>query len=369
MHLKRVVVTGGGTAGHVVPTIPVMEELMRHGCRVDFIGGDSGPERGLLAALPISYHAVSTGKLRRYFSLANLADCLRIPVGICQAAWLLWRIRPDVVFSKGGFASFPAVVGAWLNRIPVVAHESDLTPGLANRLARPFRSALCVNFEPSAAVARGRRTVVTGTPLRRALTEGDAVRGRKLLGLGHAPSQEQAPKVLLIVGGSLGAAKLNDVVRDALEMLLRRWIVVHVCGPGRLASALAKTPGYLQYEYIDDGWGDVIAAADLVVSRAGANALYEWLALAKPHLLVPLPRTASRGDQIENAAFAASNGWSSVVPEHELNSSTLVAGIAKLADQSAAVRKRLATFQGRDSIALIINELERAAVSRRRSAG
>lgn len=361
MPLKRVAVTGGGTAGHVVPAIPIMEELLRRRCQVDFIGSRAGIERRLLAALSIRYHAVSVGKLRRYFSLANLVDCLRIPIGIGQAAWLLWRIRPDVVFSKGGFVSFPAVIGAWLNRIPVVAHESDLTPGLANRLAKPFIDTLCVNFEPTAALPSDKRTVVTGTPLRHALSAGDAQRGCELLGIDAPPPR----KILLIVGGSLGAAKLNEVVRSALDALLQNWIVVHVCGPGRLEPELAQTPGYLQHEYIDDGWGDVIAAADMVVSRAGANALYEWLALAKPHLLVPLPRTASRGDQIENAAFAASKGWSAVIPEQELDAASLLAGVAQLAEQSAARRKHLATFRERDSTALILAELERAAMLRR----
>lgn len=360
MHLDRVTVTGGGSAGHVVPAIPVIEELLQRGCRVDFIGGRAGPERGLLATLAIRYHAVVVGKLRRYFSLANFLDCVRIPIGILQATWLLRRIRPDVVFSKGGFASFPAVVGAWLNRIPVVAHESDLTPGLANRLAKPFTSALCVNFEPTATVA-SKRTIVTGTPLRPALANGDAKLGRERLGIEPAGERE----ILLIVGGSLGAAKLNEIVRDALQALLQRWIVVHVCGPGRIEQALAEKPGYRQYEYIDDGWGDVIAAADVVVSRAGANALYEWLALAKPHLLVPLPRTASRGDQIENAAFAASKGWSLVIADDELDAAGLQAGIAKLADQSAAIKERLAAFRERDSTALIIAELERAVALRR----
>ena len=364
MHLDRVTVTGGGSAGHVVPAIPVIEELLRRGCQVDFIGGRAGPERALLSALAIRYHAVVSGKLRRYFSLANLLDCARIPIGILQATWLLWRIRPDAVFSKGGFASFPAVVGAWLNRIPVVAHESDLTPGLANRLAKPFTSALCVNFEPTAAVA-SKRTVVTGTPLRAALAQGDAERGRALIGVEAADERE----ILLVVGGSLGAAKLNEIVRGALDGLLRRWIVVHVCGPGRLAHELANTPGYRQYEYINDGWGDVIAAADAVVSRAGANALYEWLVLAKPHLLVPLPRAASRGDQIENAAFAASKGWSLVIPEEQLDAASLRAGVAKLADQSAAIAERLATFRERDSTALIIAELERAVAARRAGHG
>ncbi len=356
-------VTGGGTAGHVVPAIPVMLRLREGGCRVAFVGGVVGPERELVTALAIPYHAVQSGKLRRYFSLRNVTDCFRIVAGVWQAWRLLARLRPQVVFSKGGFVSFPCVVGAWLNRIPVVAHESDLSPGLANRLAKPFIASLCVNF-PATAVGRDDRVLVTGTPLRRELLAGDARRGRVSLGIDATAREDK--RVLLVVGGSLGAATLNQVVREALDELLLEHVVVHICGSGKTASELADKPGYVQREYVNEGWGDIIAAADLVVSRAGANALYEWLSLGKPHLLVPLPASASRGDQIENAAYAADNGWSLVIAEHELNATTLVAGIAKLAALSPDIRRRLKTFTSRDSTALIVRELERAAVVKQR---
>ncbi len=359
MSLKCVAVTGGGTAGHVLPAVPVMERLLAQGCAVHFVGSASGLERSLLQGLPVAYHAVQSGKLRRYFSMRNLVDVGRVPVGVVQAWRLLRRIGPQVVFSKGGFAAFPAVLGAWLNRIPVVAHESDLTPGLANRLSMPFAASLCVNFEATAARAtrrKGQRTVATGTPLRQELAAGCARRGRRRLGI------ERAGKpVLLVVGGSSGAASLNAVVRSALGGLLERYVVVHVCGPGQASAEHEATPGYVQREYVREGWGDAIAAADLVVSRAGANALCEWLALGKPHLLVPLPRTASRGDQIENAAFAAGKGWSQVLAEEALCAETLLAELARLADQAAAVRRRLGAFASRDSAGLIVRELERAA--------
>ena len=362
MPLSRVAMTGGGTAGHVVPAIPIMQVLLKEGCEVCFIGGRSGPERELVAPLGVPFHAVCTGKLRRYFSLKNLLDALRIPVGIGQAWWLLRRVRPQVVFSKGGFASFPAVVGAWLNGVPVVAHESDLTPGLANRLSAPFIRTLCVNFDlAEGESASGKRIVLTGTPVREELFDGDSVRGRALLGFDE--SGDSAKPVLLVVGGSLGATALNAIVRGALERLLACWRVVHVCGPGNLDAKLDATPGYVQREYVRDEWGDVIAAADVVVSRAGANALYEWLALGKPHLLVPLPTTASRGDQIENAAYAEAQGWSMVIPEHELNSQTLAEGVAKLAALAPDIARRLETFRTRDSVAIIVRELERAAGS------
>ena len=353
-------VTGGGTGGHVLPALPVVEALLARGVDVHFVGGRSGFEERLVTPLnaphseaKLIYHGIATGKLRRYFSLANLADAFRVPLGVWQAWRLIGRVRPDVVFSKGGFVSFPVVFGAWLRRVPVVAHESDLTPGLANRLAAPFVHSLCVNFD--AHKAQHRRVVVTGTPLRAELRQGDAGRGRQALGVaGDKP-------LLLVVGGSLGATRLNEVVREALDALLARYALVHVCGPGKVDSAHADTPGYTQLEYVDAGWGDIIAAADLVVSRAGAGALYEWCALAKPHLLVPLPKAASRGDQIENAAFAKARGWSLVLAEEALSAVTLVDSVAMLAAEASRIRERLTTFQARDSVALIIHELERAA--------
>lgn len=356
MSLARVAITGGGTAGHVLPAIPVMERLLAQGCEVHFIGSASGLEQRLVDGLAVTYHAVRSGKLRRYFSVQNLLDAGRVLLGVAQAWRLLRRIRPQVVFSKGGFVAFPAVLGAWLNGIPVVAHESDLTPGLANRLSMPFAASLCVSFEPTAGPATSERVVVTGMPLRQELLAGEAAQGRALLGIdvGDKP-------VLLVVGGSSGATALNGVLRSALTKLLERYCVVHVCGPGQLDPALCRQPGYVQREYVRRGWGHVIAAADLVISRAGATALWEWVALAKPHLLVPLPRTASRGDQIENAAFAASRGWSLVVAEDELNATTLVAEVAKLRDLAPAIRTRLRTLAQHDSAALIVAQLERAA--------
>ena len=351
--LKTVVVTGGGTAGHVVPALPVVESLLATGTEVHFVGSKAGLEESLVAPLGIAYHGIATGKLRRYFSVENLLDALRIPLGVWQAWRLIRRLRPDVVFSKGGFVSFPAVVGAWLNRVAVVAHESDLTPGLANRLAQPFVKSLCVNFEATAAGVR--RVVTTGTPIRQALLEGDAQRGRSRLGVTRDRS------MLLVVGGSLGAARLNDVVRASLDALLEDYAVVHICGAGKLDESLADRRGYVQREFVSDGWGDIIAAADLVVSRAGANALYEWLVLGKPHLLVPLPRSASRGDQIENAAHAQAKGWSLVLSEHKLDAATLISGVAELASRSGEIRQRLQAFNARDSVALIVDELVRAA--------
>ena len=351
--LRCVVVTGGGTAGHTVPTLPVIEHLMAQGCDVHFVGSHSGLEERLVAPLGVTYHGVSTGKLRRYFSLANLTDLARIPLGVVQAWFLLGRIRPQVVFAKGGFVSFAAAVAGWLRGVPLVTHESDLTPGLANRLVAPLARTICVNFDETADALAN--TVATGTPLRKALANGDAAKGRAMLGL------VREKPVMLVVGGSLGATALNAVVRESLDALLARYVVVHVCGPGRLDASLHGREGYVQREYIDEGWGDVIAAADFVVSRAGANALYEWLALGKPHLLVPLPRSASRGDQIENAEYARARGLSLVIEQEQLTPASLLKGVTCLTESLPIWRQRLAGFTHRDSVGLIVAELERAA--------
>lgn len=349
--MSHVLLTGGGTAGHVVPTFPVIDELRRRGLRTSFVGSTSGLEERLLEPLGVDYHGIAAGKLRRYLSLENVLDVFRVAAGVWQAYWLLRRIRPQVVFSKGGFVSFPVVLAAWLHRIPVVAHESDLTAGLANRLAMPFVKTLCINFPATPAGKFRGRVVHTGTPLRAALVHGDAERGRGALGA------QAGDRILLVTGGSLGADVLNETVRAALADLTREFLVVHVCGPGKLAEV--THPRYRQLEYVTDGWGDILAAADLVVSRAGANTLYELLALHKPNLLVPLSRGASRGDQIENATYAAGLGYSRVLDEEALTARTLLAEVQALDDGAAAMRERLATFTAPDAVELICAELER----------
>ncbi len=350
---RRAAITGGGSAGHVIPALPVIEALQAKGWEVSFIGSDSGLEERLVGPLGVRFFSVRTGKLRRYFSWANLTDAMRIPIGILQAFAILGRIKPDVVFSKGGFVAFPVVFAAWLRRIPVVAHESDLTPGLANRLSLPFVATLCVSFEETRASTR--RVVHSGTPIRDALLNANAERGIDAAGLpGHRP-------LLVVVGGSLGAQRLNEVTRAALPGLTETFEVLHVCGAGHLDPGLANTPGYAQREFVSDGWGDILATATVVVSRSGANALHELLALRKPNVLVPLPTTASRGDQIENAAYAAERGFSTVLPEADLTPETLVATARDVFDTLEAWRARLAQFRSPDATGVIVAELDAAA--------
>lgn len=344
--------TGGGTAGHVIPAIPVMRALRASGVEIGFVGSRSGLEEDLLREEDLQYFGIASGKLRRYFSLENLVDAFRVLLGIFNACVVVARFRPDAVFSKGGFVSFPVVLAAWLWRVPVIAHESDLTPGLANRLALPFIRCLCVNFPVTESSLSGRfkgRIVHTGTPVRPVLLDGDGARGRQWLNIA------EGEPILLVTGGSLGADALNTVVREALGELTGEWQVVHVCGPGKLSAE--RNERYQQFEYVREQWGDVLAAADLVVSRAGANTLYELLALRKPNLLVPLSQKASRGDQIENADYARELGYSEVIAEEALTSETLVRSVADLRPKLAEITRRLEGFQVPDSVALLAAEI------------
>ncbi|MFP6817334.1 MAG: undecaprenyldiphospho-muramoylpentapeptide beta-N-acetylglucosaminyltransferase [Pseudomonadales bacterium] len=349
--MSHVVFTGGGSAGHVVPCFELIQALRRRGVGISFVGSNSGMEEALLAWLNVDYYGISTGKLRRYLSANNLLDAFKVLGGIWQAYRLLGRLQPDVVFSKGGFVSFPVVFSAWLKSIPVVAHESDLTPGLANRLAMPFVKTLCINFSVTPTGSFGGRVIHTGTPLRESLTRGDASAGRRALEVANDD------RILLITGGSLGADVLNEVVYQALSRLTAEYVVVHVCGPGKTTAV--ENPRYRQFEYVGEGWGDILAAADLVVSRAGANTLYELLALGKPNLLVPLSHHASRGDQVENATYAGGLGYSQVLDEDALSSESLVAQIKALDGELFQARERLALFVVPDSVGLICSELER----------
>ena len=345
-------VTGGGTAGHVIPSIPIIQRLLDDGLEVSFVGSTSGLEELLIEGLDIPFYGITTGKLRRYFSLENLVDGFRVFKGISQAFSLIRRVKPVVVFSKGGYVAFPVVFAAWLNRVPVVAHESDLTPGLANRLCLPFIKSLCLNF-PETSV-RTRNVLVTGTAVRPDLLNGDAERGRKWLA---APPDS---RILVVVGGSLGAAAINTVVRESLARLCESYFVVHVCGANQVDNAYDR-PNYAQYEYVSEEWGDVLAAADLVISRSGANALYELLALKKVNILIPLSRRASRGDQIENATMAERRGWSFVVPEETLNSVSLLNAVEFVERDRDYWLTNLQTFEAKDSVTLIYEELARVA--------
>ena len=354
--MKRIVLTGGGTLGHVTPHLALIPHLQEAGYEIHYIGTENGMEAPKMRAVPgISYHAVKSGKLRRYHSWRNFTDPLRVIAGAFQSARLMGRIRPDVVFSKGGFVAVPVVFGAWLHRIPVLCHESDLTPGLANKLCRPFAKRFATTF-PECAEALGKKAEMTGTPLRPELFSGSREKGLQLLGFsGSKP-------VLLMMGGSSGAQSVNECLRKALPALTGSFDIAHLCGKGNLDPGLDSVPGYRQIEFLDAGLPDVFACTDMVLSRAGANALCEFQALGRPMLLIPYPKGASRGDQILNAESLAKRGLCRVLPQEDMNPETLADRIrATWADRNALTEalKNAPPADGTKRVLELIEEIQR----------
>lgn len=321
----NIVFTGGGTAGHVTPNLALMQAAENEGWRIYYIGSKNSVEQSMMLACNTPFYAIQSGKLRRYFSWKNFFDPFKILLGIGQAYRLLQKLETDVVFSKGGFVAFPVVVAAWLNKIPVVAHESDMSPGLANRLSFPFVDKICVTFAAAKQHFKQKNRVeVTGTPIRKELFDGSKQKGLEQCGF-----NDKKP-CLLVMGGSQGASTLNKALRDALAVLNVSYHVIHLCGKGKVDPLLTNNADYCQFEYADAELPDLFAAADLVVSRAGANSLYEILALQKPHVLVPLSAKVSRGDQIQNARFFNQQGISAVIDDDALTAESLITAIQRV---------------------------------------
>ena len=351
---KKIVLTGGGTAGHVTPNIALLPSLKAAGYEIWYIGSYNGIEERLIKEQNIPYYGIDSGKLRRYFDWKNFSDPLRVIHGYAQAKKILSRLKPDVVFSKGGFVAVPVVFGAWLHRIPVLCHESDLTPGLANKLCKPFASRFATTF-PECAEALGKKAEMTGTPLRPELFTGSREKGLELLGFdGSRP-------VLLMMGGSSGAQSVNACLREALPKLTE-FDIAHICGKGNLDPMLNNTPGYKQIEFLDAELPDVLACTDMVLSRAGANALCEFQALGRPMLLIPYPKGASRGDQILNAKSLAKRGLCRVLMQEDMTVDTLVEGIQTTwadRDQLTEALRNAPPADGTERVLQMIEEIQK----------
>lgn len=353
--MKHIVLTGGGTAGHVTPNLALIPHLLERGYQVSYIGSRQGIEKQLIEDTGIPYYGISTGKLRRYFDLKNLSDPFRVVHGIGQARRLMKQLKPDVVFSKGGFVAVPVVLAAGRKKIPVITHESDMTPGLANRICFPYATRVCCNFPETKAQLPENKGVVTGTPIRPELLRGSAEAGRAFCGF-----PDDKP-VLMIMGGSQGSVNVNRFVREALPELREDFRVVHLCGKGNRDRSLEGTEGYVQYEYIKEQLPDLFAMADVVISRAGANAICEISALAKPNLLIPLSANASRGDQILNARSFEKQGYSKVLEEEEITRDTLVAAVRELYRDRDRYAEAMRNGGHTDSIGIILQLIEEAA--------
>ena len=354
--MKRIVLTGGGTAGHVTPNIALLPKLQELGYDVHYIGSYNGIEKTLIEDCQIPYYGISSGKLRRYFDLKNFSDPFKVLKGFSEAAKLLKKLKPDVVFSKGGFVSVPVVLAAKQQHIPVVIHESDMTPGLANKLSIPAASRVCCNFPETLEHLPKGKAVLSGSPIREELLTGSREKALQFTGLtGKKP-------VLLIIGGSLGSVIVNEAVRSILPKLLKKFEIIHLCGKGKLDQTLTAMNGYVQYEYISDELKDLFALCDIVISRAGANSICEFLALRKPALLVPLSAAASRGDQILNANSFQKQGYAAVLEEEALNGDSLYDALTQLWDHKDSYVEAMNASPMGNSIQIITDLLEELTV-------
>ena len=352
--MKKIVMTGGGTAGHVTPNIALMPALKEAGYDIHYIGSYTGIEKGLIEAQNIPYTGIDSGKLRRYFDPKNFSDPFRVIKGYAQALGLMRKLKPDIVFSKGGFVSVPVVLAAKTCGVPAIIHESDITPGLANRIAIKGAKKVCCNFPETLKYLPSEKAVLTGSPIRRELLSGTPEKAYKLCGF---PSEKKP--VLLIIGGSLGSRAINEAVRKVLSSLLEDFHIIHLCGKGNLDETLMGTPGYAQFEYVSAELTDMLALADLAISRAGANSICELLALHKPNILIPLSAAASRGDQILNAKSFEKQGFSYVIQEEEVTDEVLLKAVQEVFANRQNYIDAMSKSGQMDSIATILELIEK----------
>ena len=347
--MNKILLTGGGTAGHVTPNIALLPLLKEADFEISYIGSHKGIEHSLIEAEGIPYFEISSGKLRRYFDLKNFSDPFKVGKGYFDALSIIRKVKPDVVFSKGGFVSVPVVLAAKTLGVPVIIHESDMTPGLANKLAFPSATKVCCNFPETVKYLPAGKAVLTGSPIRAEILSGSKEAGLKFCGF-------SADKpVIMIMGGSIGSVFINNAVRESLTTLLEEFQIVHLCGKGNLAPECEGMEGYRQFEYISKELPDLFAMADLLISRAGANSICEILALRKPNLLIPLSAAASRGDQLLNAASFEKQGFSMVLQEEDVTGDSLTENIQKLFEERESFINKMASSDLLDATGTIMN--------------
>ena len=354
--LKRIILTGGGTAGHVTPNSALIPELQKRGYEIHYVGSKDGIEKKLMEDFDIPYYGISSGKLRRYFDVKNFTDPARILKGYAEAGKIIKKVKPHVIFSKGGFVTVPVVFAAKRKKVPCVLHESDISPGLANRLCIPSAAAVCANFPETLSHLPEEKSYLTGSPIRKELFSGNRLKGLDFCGF----SVEKP--VILVIGGSLGSVRVNEAVRDILPQLLEKYQIIHLCGKDKVDEKLKDTKGYVQFEYIQKELCDLLDAADIVVSRAGANAICELLALHKPNILIPLSLEASRGDQILNANSFEKQGFSYVIKEEDLTSERLLKAISEVFENRASYVKAMDESNQHDAVKKVVDIIDEVAI-------
>ncbi|MDO4939522.1 MAG: undecaprenyldiphospho-muramoylpentapeptide beta-N-acetylglucosaminyltransferase [Lachnospiraceae bacterium] len=353
--MKTIILTGGGTAGHVTPNIALLPKLRELGYDIHYIGSYNGIEKGLIEAQGIKYYGIDSGKLRRYRDIKNLTDPGHVIHGYAEARKLMRQIKPDIVFSKGGYVAVPVVMAAARYRIPTIIHESDLTPGLANKLCFNVASKICCNFPETMKYLPENKRVLTGCPIRAELMQGNADTARRKLGF------DTKKPVIMVIGGSLGSVAVNGIVRQSLPRLLKKYQVLHICGRGNVDESLNGLKGYRQFAYVNEDLKDFFALADVVISRAGANAICEILALHKPNILIPLGGTASRGDQLLNAKSFQRQGFSEVLTEDTVTEAVLCDTIDEVYKERADWAFRMEASQLDTGVSNIIHLIKKGS--------
>ncbi|WP_024615180.1 undecaprenyldiphospho-muramoylpentapeptide beta-N-acetylglucosaminyltransferase [Clostridium sp. Ade.TY] len=358
MSKYKIIMTGGGTAGHVTPNLALVPSLKEEGFEIKYIGSKDGIEKEIITSNNIPYYGISSGKLRRYFDVKNFTDPFKVMKGIVQARKILSKEKPNVIFSKGGFVTVPVVIAASMLKIPVISHESDITPGLANKLASPFCDKLCVTFRESLQFVKNNKGVLTGSPIRKEILEGSKLKGKAICNF------KCDKDVILIMGGSLGSKVINDAIRENIDNILKSNNIIHICGKGNVDESMKNIEGYKQFEYVSEELSHLMNYADYIISRAGANSIFEFLALRKPTLLIPLSKNASRGDQILNANSFKKEGFSIVMEEEELQKEGILKGIKMLKENEQELVKNMENSKMNDGVKEIINVIKSSITSK-----
>lgn len=351
MSKYKIIMTGGGTAGHVTPNLALVPKLKENGFEIKYIGSIDGIEKEIITKENIPYYGISSGKLRRYFSMKNFTDPFKVMKGTIQALRIISKEKPDVIFSKGGFVAVPVVMAASLKKIPVVAHESDMTPGLANKLSAPFCDKLCVTFRESLKYIKDNKGILTGSPIREEILQGDKSEGKKICGF------NDDKEIIFIMGGSLGSQLINNEIRKNLDKLLKEFNIIHICGKGNIDESLNNKKGYKQFEFVREELPHLMKCCDYIISRAGANSIFEFLALKKPTILIPLSRKASRGDQILNSKSFAKEGYSLMIEEEDLKDDVLYNKILELKNRKSELITNMEKSQSTNASETIVNIL------------
>ena len=348
-NMKKIVFTGGGTAGQIIPNLAIIEELKNY--KIYYLGSN-GMEKEILKAYPqITYIEIPIAKFRRSLSLKNLLLPFKLTSAINKTKKILKKISPDLIFSKGGFVSIPPCLAANKLNIPIITHESDLSVGLANKVIARKAKYLCCSFQ-STADNYQRNAIFTGSPIRKKIMNGDK---NKILSRHKIKGNNP---IILIVGGSLGAMAINNTIWDNIEKITNRYTIIHIVGKNNINKAI-NTTNYIQLEFVED-IENYFACADLVISRAGSNTIFELLSIHKPMILIPLPKSShSRGDQEDNAKYFLDNKLAFVINQNKLDIDILSQTISHTLKNKLSIIKTMQNFKNTCGNLKIISLIEK----------